>query len=112
MSREDILMELWGTLEQLSDEDLQTAKSMVEKLLTGEEEPQPAEAEELQEGGLDPANPTVINLAGEMGVAPDLFLMTLADYPRDLLTTYVESQDPGMLISLRKALGLSAFPMK
>jgi len=84
---------------------------MVQNLLTGETEPQPAEAEQ-QQAGIDPSNPTVINLADEMGVAPDLFLMTLADYPRDLLTTFMESQDPGMLISLRKALGLPAFPMK
>ncbi len=111
MSRDEIYQEVFSIMEQLSEEDLLTAKGMLESLLAGPAGSLPQEGEP-QENALDPANPTVANLAAEMGVGPDLFLMTLGEYPRDLLTTFLESHDPGMLINLRKVLGLPAFPTR
>jgi len=112
MDAAQIRQEIDQMLDQLPLEELVNVKGYVESLFPGEE------GEEGGSGGgsaeddshkVTPTHPAVINLANDLGMPPDELLTRLGDYERDLLTTYIESGDTGMLIALRKSFGLPLF---
>ncbi|MDQ7825382.1 MAG: hypothetical protein RDV48_21455 [Candidatus Eremiobacteraeota bacterium] len=109
MELPEVRQEIEAMLDQLPEEDLPSVKSFVESLLEKNEEGASSESpkEEVSKGG--PDHPAVIALASEVQLEPETFLARLGEYERDLLSTYIETSDPGVLIKLRKTLGLPFF---
>jgi hypothetical protein len=112
MDAAQIRQEIDQMLDQLPLEELVNVKGYVESLFPG------GEGEEGGSGGaiaeddshkVTANHPAVINLANDLGLPPDEMLTRLGEYERDLLTTYIESGDTGMLIALRKSFGLPLF---
>jgi hypothetical protein len=113
MNRGEIISEIQAFLEQLPDESLLTIREYIESLLSGggaEGEGDPSLPMVIQnESKVNSGHPSVINLAQELGLTPDEFLRNLGEYERELLTSYIDNDDTGMLINLRRALGLPLF---
>ncbi|GEM_PF-1980517 len=113
MDAAQIRQEIDLLLDQLPAEELMTVKGYIESLFPGDEgeegegtgESSPADTANK----VTPNHPAVINLANDLGMPPEELLTRLGEYERDLLTTYVESGDTGMLIALRKVFGLPLF---
>jgi len=113
MDAVQIRQEIDLLLDQLPPDELMTVNGYIESLFPGGEGEEGAGSGEG--GGADDSNkvtpnhPAVINLANDLGLPPEEMLTRLGEYERDLLTTYVESGDTGMLIALRKSFGLPLF---
>jgi hypothetical protein len=113
MNRGELITEIQACLEQLPDESLITIREYIESLLSAGAADDEGDPSGLPGAGknskISPDHPGVTNLAQEMGLTPDEFLRNLGEYERELLTGYIDNDDTGMLINLRRALGLPLF---
>lgn len=109
MDRSLMRQEIDMMLDQLPEEELPAVKGFIDSLFNQGENAFPFEQGQEAASVITPDHPAVVNLAAGMGVSAEDFLGRLGEYERDLLTTYIDSGDTGMLITLKRALGLPIF---
>jgi hypothetical protein len=109
MDRSQMRQEIDMMLDQLPEEELSAVKQYLESLFSQGESATGFEMGQEVASLITPDHPAVMNLAAGMGISAEDFLGRLGEYERELLTSYIDSDDAGMLINLKRALGLPIF---
>ena len=109
MDRSPMRQEIDMMLDQLPEEVLVSVKQYIESFFNQGENAPEFDIGQMAASPITVDHPAVMNLAAGMGLSAEDFLGRLGEYERDLLTSYIDTGDTGMLINLKRALGLPIF---